>query len=316
MADISDVEQTIVNTVLGLVYPTGIANPSLVLNDAGQAMPVRIYRGWPLSAALDADLAAGIMNISVFTGGKGEKNTTRFHPDYQTVSIETPTVTASVNALNQIVIAGAGAVGIYQYVTVLIGSRVVVSYSVQATDTTATIATAVAALISSAYGPAAAVGGVITVTFGSPYMIAKVGVTASQAAEWRRQIAMTQITFWAPTPISRDNAAKLLEPQFAKMTFLTMPDQFQARFRYEHTLQSDASEKIGLYRRDLTYHVEYATTDLDTAWQVTSVNDNIEGSQANLGQAPNNFNYVPTVQPPVNIGWPGPPFVPVVPGPP
>lgn len=316
MADLSDVEQSVVNLIGGLVYPNGITAPSTILNDAGQPMPVRIFRGWPLPDSLDQDLAEGVLNISIYNNSKDEKNTTRFPPDYQTVSLETPTVAASVNAQNQIVITGAGATGVYQYVTVLVGTRVVVSYSVLATDTAATIATQLAAMITAAYGPASATGGVITVTYGAPYMVALVGVTGVQAAEWRRQITSIIITLWCPSWTVRDNTAKTLEPTFAMTTFLTMPDQFQARFRYLNTTQTDSmSEKVHLYRRDLVYHVEYATTVTDTAWQVTSINDNVEGSQAALGQAPPNFNYLPINPPAKYILYPGPPYTPVVPHP-
>src|SRR5260370_6345847 len=134
-ADLSDVEQAIVNTITGVVYPTGSTNPSVVLNDSLAPMQVRIYRGWPISANLDADLAAGIMNISVYTRNGTEKNTTRFHPDYQTVTTETATVAASVNASNQVVVTGGGAVGITQWVTVLVGTRSAVASNVRAADT-------------------------------------------------------------------------------------------------------------------------------------------------------------------------------------
>src|SRR5258706_60516 len=118
MADLSDVEQAIVNTITALVYPTGTGNPSAVLNDAGSPMPVRLYRGWPIAASLDADLAAGTVNISVQARNGTEKNSTRFHPDYQTVTLESPTVAAAVNALDQVVITGSGSPTITQWVTV------------------------------------------------------------------------------------------------------------------------------------------------------------------------------------------------------
>jgi hypothetical protein len=326
MADLSDVEQSIVNIIAALVYPTGTGNPSAVLNDAGQPMPVRLYRGWPISAALDADLAAPApgmpdtrtVNISVQTRNGTEKNTTRFHPDYQTITLEAATVAATVNALDQVVITGAGAAGIVQWVTVLVGTRVVVAYNVLAADTPTTIAAGLASLLTAAGVPATSSVGTVSLTGSAPYLNAQVGVTGAQAAEWRRQETQVQITMWCPTPVVRDNAAKLVEPTLAKTTFLTMPDSFQARFRYHNTIQFDGGEKVALYRRDLIYSAEYATTDLDTAWQVTAIDDNVMGSQAPLGGAPRNDNYLPSaplVNPTPNV-WPGPPFNPVVPGPP
>lgn len=319
MSDLSDLEQAIVNTIAGLVYPTGSGNPSAVLNDAGQPMPVRIYRGWPIAAALDADLAAGAVNISVQARNGTEKNTTRFHPDYQTVSTETATVAAAVNtATNQVVITGAGSAIVTQWVTVLVGTRVVIAYNVLAADTPTTIASALAAALAAAGVPATSSLGVVSLTAQAPYLAAMVGVTGTQAAEWRRQETQVQITLWCPTPTVRDNAAKLVEPTLAKTTFLTMPDNFQARFRYHNTVQFDGAERVDLYRRDLIYSAEYATTDIDTGWQVTSIDDNVMGSQAPLGSAPVTVNLVPVpTQPaPAPNLWPGPPYAPTVPGPP
>jgi hypothetical protein len=318
MSDLSDVEQAIVNTITSLVYPTGIGNPSAVLNDAGQPMPVRLYRGWPISAALDADLAAGTVNVSVQTRNGTEKNTTRFHPDYQTVTLEAATVAAAVNALDQVVITGGGAAGIVQWVTVLVGTRVVVAYNVLAADTPTTIAAALAAALTAAGVPATSSVGTVSLTGSAAYLSAQVGVTGTQAAEWRRQETQVQITMWCPTPVVRDNAAKLVEPTLAKTTFLTMPDSFQARFRYHNTIQFDGGEKVALYRRDLIYSAEYATTDLDSGWQVTSTDIALAGSVAPLGTAPITTIVTPAPSQPnpaTNL-WPGPPYQAVVPGPP
>jgi hypothetical protein len=318
VSDLSDVETAIVNTLAALVYPTGTGNPSAVLNDAGQPAPVRLYRGWPISAALDADLAAGIPNISVTPRNGTEKNTTRFHPDYQTVTLEVATVAAAVNALDQVVITGGGSPTVTQWVTVLVGTRVVVAYNVLAADTPTTIAAALAALLTAAGVPATSSVGTVSLTGSAPYLAAQAGVTGTQAAEWRRQETQVQITMWCPTPLVRDNAAKLVEPTLAKTTFLTMPDSFQARFRYHNTIQFDGGEKVALYRRDLIYSAEYATTDLDTGWQVTATDTNVQGSQAPLGSAPVTVNLAPSApqaNPAPNL-WPGPPYQPVVPGPP
>jgi hypothetical protein len=317
MADLSDVEQAIVNQIAGLVYPNTTSNPSAVLNDAGQPMPVRLYRGWPIAAALDADLAAGTVNISVQTRNGTERNTTRFHPDYQTVTLAAATVAAAVNSADQVVITGGGSPTITQWVTVLVGTRVVVAYNVLAADTPTTIATALAAALTAAGVPATSSVGTISLTGSAAYLNAQVGVTGTQAAEWRRQETQVQITMWCPTPTVRDNAAKLVEPTLAKTTFLTMPDQFQARFRYHNTIQFDGGEKVALYRRDLVYSAEYATTDLDTGWQVTAGDTNVQGGPGNLGTAPVTVNLAPSApQVPALNPWPGPPYVPVVPGPP
>lgn len=314
MADLADVETAIVNAVTAVVYPLGSALPSAVLNDAGAPTPVRIYRGWPIAANLDTDLAAGTLNISVFPRQGTDRNTTRFHPDYQTASLEVATVAVAVNAQNQVVITGSGSASITQWVTVLVGTRVVVAYNVTSADTPTTIAAALAGSLTAAGVTATSSAGVISLVGTTAYLSALVGVTGGQAAEWRRQETQLQISMWCPTPTTRDNAARLIDPVLAQTTFLTMPDQFQCRFRYHNTVVFDTAEKVALYRRDLIYTAEYATTVTDTGWEITGVDANVGAGVGPMGTNPVIATLAPApVQPPPPNLWPGPSFQPVVP---
>ena len=72
MADQSDVEDALVTVVSAALYPTGTDDTSVPGPDC------RIYRGWPNSAALDADLAAGKINVTVFPIGATGRTTTRY----------------------------------------------------------------------------------------------------------------------------------------------------------------------------------------------------------------------------------------------
>jgi hypothetical protein len=304
MADISDVEQSIVDLVSGLVYPNGAGAPSALTG----AVPVRVYRGWPLPASMDADMAAGVANISVFSRGGTELNSTRYPVDYQDVNQVTPTLTVSVR--NNTVTIG-GTLGPYasQFITVLMGPRFVVSYQPIATDTTTTIAQAIAAQISAGFAIATTNGSVITVN-SSTFIRALVGTTGSQLAETRRQRTQMQITIWCNVPAVRDELAKLIEPTLSLQTFLIMPDTSACRFRYHNTLVIDIAEKNLIYRRDLIYTAEYATTVGDDAVEVTSINNKIEGG--NLGTGPVNNNYLPTQRGPTPVNA-RTPFVPLVP---
>lgn len=263
MADISDVEQTLVNIIAGLVYPNGTGQPSAI----GSA--VVIHRGWPVPADLDADLAAGICHISVWPRGGTERNTTPYGDDWVDVDHKTKTLTASASN-NQVTLGGTNDQTFAQYVTIQIGPRYVVSYQPTAGQTLAQIATAIAAQISTELCPASAVGAVITVSTGG-FIRALVGTTGDQLSEVRRQVTQMQITYWCPTFAKRDALGKLLEPQLADMPFFTLPDQAACRLRYMMTIMNDNSEKVGLYRRDCIYTTEYPTTLSDTAFEVTSV---------------------------------------------
>ena len=75
----------------GIVYPQGTGAPSLLGRVA------RIYRGWPSTAALDADLAAGHLNISVSGDAAGQRTTTRWLEDPLTLTANMPTLTAISN---------------------------------------------------------------------------------------------------------------------------------------------------------------------------------------------------------------------------
>ncbi len=60
MADLADVEDTLVDFIVGILYPNGTAASSAL------GAMCRVFRGWPLPAGLNADLAAGIVNVTVY----------------------------------------------------------------------------------------------------------------------------------------------------------------------------------------------------------------------------------------------------------
>src|SRR5579862_3521069 len=89
MADQSDVEDALVALVASALYPNG----TNVL--AANGTLSRVYRGWPEAAALDADLAAGWVNVSVFPESGG-RNTTRYLNEWLVPVPTTPTLLGSV----------------------------------------------------------------------------------------------------------------------------------------------------------------------------------------------------------------------------
>src|SRR6187200_1742098 len=89
MADQSDVENALVDLVSAALYPTGADERSVPGPDC------RVYRGWPSSAALDADLDAGWINVTVFPGGGTAQTTTRFAEQWMGSSKQ-PTLTIAV----------------------------------------------------------------------------------------------------------------------------------------------------------------------------------------------------------------------------
>jgi hypothetical protein len=90
MATISDLRAAIAQAVGDMLYPAGVpagtTPPSPV---AG--CPVRVFQGWPEREAIDADMAAGIVDVTVnvLPGGV---NTTRYPVVDVPISISPPTL--------------------------------------------------------------------------------------------------------------------------------------------------------------------------------------------------------------------------------
>ncbi|MFC6520131.1 hypothetical protein ACFQAT_10460 [Undibacterium arcticum] len=59
--------------------------------------------------------------------------------------------------------------------------------------------------------------------------------------------------------------------------FMTLVDQSTARMTYKSSPVSDEFQKDKLYRRDLFYTVEYATTQIETDTQITQEQLNTSG---------------------------------------
>lgn len=251
MADIGDVLDVLAGQCEALVYPQGTTQPSV-----SQAKVV-IYPGWPTPAQLDRDLAAGAAHVSVFATG-AETNSTRYQPKAQVVSQAAPTVTLTASGKTVTVGGAIPSPFAAQNIAVIVGGAPYV-HPLQSNDTLVTIATALAALIPGATNT----GPVLTLPQAPD--AARVGGVAGMATEWERQTQRVQITVWAPTPASRKAIASAIKAGLAQISFLVMPDGFGARIKSVASALSDGQQKVALYRRDLIYEVEYATTVASTA---------------------------------------------------
>lgn len=200
------------------------------------------------------------MHISVFPTAI-ERKTTRFSNAPQQLTAPVQTLALAINS-QQVTVSGT--VSTPQNVMVMVNKLPYV-YAVQANDTLTTIATALATMIPGATNS----GSVITLPAASVIQAARVGATASLIAEVRRQEHVIKISVWADTPARRDAAIQAIDPVLAGIEFLTMPDGFGARLIYRSTYVEDGVQKAGVYRRDLDYSVEYATTVVTNAVQVT-----------------------------------------------
>jgi len=249
MADLSDVISVLGQTVQGALYPNGTGQASVAGVDC------KILTGWPLPKDLDADMAAGKVQVSVYPVPGMDRNTTRYPKVWQEQSVTAATVTLTVSN-NTVTVGGTPAAGQTCLVSVNGG---VYDYAVQAGDTLAGIAAGIAAAVPGA----SATGAVVTIT-NAAGLKAAVSTEGTAAMELRRQERVFQIIVWAPTPALRDSAAQAIDASFADLERLVMPDDFYARIIYAGTVQTDEVERQHIFRRTLNYRVEYATTKTET----------------------------------------------------
>jgi hypothetical protein len=246
MADQSDVEVALVNVISAALYPAGTGSASVPGPDC------RVYRGWPNSIALDADLAAGKINVTIFPGGGTSRTTTRYSEQWMGVPAH-PTLTVAVNGAS---VSFSGTADVGQIAGILVDG-VSYAYRTQEGDTPQLVA---ANLASMARGKSIVQLSHSTLTIaGAGDLLARVVADAPVQQEVRRQEQGFRVTCWCPTPATRDVAAGAIDQALSGQRFLALADGTSGRLIYDGTTVFDQSQNAKLYRRDLTYNVEYAT---------------------------------------------------------
>lgn len=283
MADQSDVEQALVTLIGTILDPTTSSHA------------LRIYRGFPNSTELDADLDNSIYHVTV-TEQPGFTRLSGGYLDPPTAAPGIVTLTATVSGAT---VTLGGTPGLGQFVGVVVDGRNY-GYALTANDTLATAATALAALIGggqlATYDPlgltdysgnplqtndaASATGPVITIATNRP-LVAHVGATGTETTYNRWQIQGFRISIWAPTPSVRDSVAKSLDGALSAIRFLTLPDGQGARLEWRNTYSDDMPSKEQLWRRDLYYTVQYATSSTITVNPIVVTAVNVNGQAFN-----------------------------------
>ena len=86
------------------------------------------------------------------------------------------------------------------------------------------------------------------------------GTTGNAILEIRRQTRTYQITIWASCFDQRDPVASAIDSALSLVTRIDLPDGTQGILSYVNSTQDDDQQRMGIYRRDLFYSVNYATT--------------------------------------------------------
>ncbi len=246
MADISGVEQAIADAVTCILYPGGTSQSSIV------GALCRVYRGWPNSATLNADLGSGAVNVTVGADNASGRTTTRYLPSWNNAPVQ-PGATATTSG-QAIAIGGDPVTG--DVVGAIIDGTPY-AYRVQLGDSPDIVASNLEQLIQ-ANRMASVHGANITVP-GAASISVRVVCDGVASFESRRQEKDLRIVCWCSTPPLRDAVAAAIDTAFDQMDFLLLPDATQARIMYHNTAGYDQSQNALLYRRDLIYTVEYPT---------------------------------------------------------
>jgi hypothetical protein len=252
MADQSDVETALTTLIGAVIYPQGTNAPSIL----GAAC--RIYRGWPNTAALDADLAAGRVNITVFPDARHEQNTTRWTEEYSVTQPITPTLTIATAVTGTGSTATIGGTASPGQVAGLLVDNLAVVHRTAAGDTPDLVAATLASYLRT-QRVAAVAGATITIP-GAHLLVGRVVADQQVQQEIRRQRQNFRISCWCPDPTTRDTAGAAVDVALAAQNFIALPDGTSGRLRFVSSTVFDQSEDASLYRRDLLYGVDYATT--------------------------------------------------------
>jgi hypothetical protein len=248
MADQSDVEAALAGVVGAALYPQGTAAPSVL------GVVCRIYRGWPGQAALAADLAAGAVNVTIWPEASGQANTTRWPDVWQQTAVVAPSLAVAV-AGDTATFSGSAGPG---QVAGLLVDNVAVVHRTVAGDTPGSVA----AVLGSYLRPRRVVqlsGASLTVP-GAGSLIGRVVADQPGMRQTRRQRQNFRVTCWCPDPATRDRAGAAVDAALSASAFIGLADGTSGHLRFVSSALSDRAEDAGLFRRDLVYSVDYATT--------------------------------------------------------
>ncbi len=211
---------------------------------------VRVYRGWPRAASLEADLQAGRAHLSVTPGGAA-RDATRYLAEWRGV-VPAPTLQAAVDgeAVTFGGVAGPGQVA---------GLRVDgVAYACRLRDgdTPGAVAAVLAGLVR-VDRPVELHGAAVTLP-GGRGLLARVMADGAGGTELRRQVQPMRMSLWCPVPAVRDRLAALLDLAAAASPMLDVGG-WACRVRAAGGVTTDEGAAAGVWRRDLVYSVEYPT---------------------------------------------------------
>ena len=280
MADINDVQLALVSLIEAELFAPGYSTGLATVSTLGPT--VRVYPGWPNPASLDADLAAGTVNVSVFPDPGMASLTTRYSRVWKEPTVFSPTTfIATTNGTD---VTFSGTLSPDQAAAIRIGNNPAVGYRLLAGDTAATVASALAAKLT--YASPTVNGATISFPNITLPIIARTGRDQIATMETRRQKQQFRITVWAPNPVVRAQIASAIDVMMSDVRFINFPDGSCSSIpEGRGTYVDDVPQTENLFRRDLRYAIEYPTLKLQAQPPFLFANlvlDNAEETNINL----------------------------------
>lgn len=266
MASLTEVLKQVAAQVAATVYPNGTGQPSVA------GIPLRVYPGWPVPNQLETDLEAGWAHISIYPHGKDRKTTRYLGRSW--MPLTTPVHTMVLTVVGATVTL-SGTISQQNILINLNGTSFV--YSVQQSDTLTTAATALASMIPGA----SSAGPVVTLT-SAHAVFARVGGFGTAYKETKRQEQPVQITVWANSPETRDAVASPLDSVLSDSSNIKFIDGSFGLITGNGQLMTDQLQKADLYRIDLFYIIDYATTQTMQAAEAIAPVLEIDNAQTGL----------------------------------
>lgn len=268
MAYIADVENAILSTLEGVLFPNiNYRFGDLQVSSVGPQ--VRLYRGWPESAQMDQDLALGVVgenpisafacNVTVFPAASMARNTTRWMAEEW---VEAPVITSTFTAVTTTrKVTFGGTYLASSVVGVAYGSGnhpPAFGYRLLPGDTPATVSAIFAAKFPTAtYNPS-----LFTLTFPDDnFLFSAVVVDGSAQTVTRLQEQYFRITIWASTPYVRDVVGAAIDSGLSHVRSYSFPDgTFSGKPEYRSIFIDDVPEMSREWRADMQMVIEYPTT--------------------------------------------------------
>ena len=260
MADISDVENALVNAISSALFVSPYTNYMVQTTELLTTnIPVRLFRGWPVDSTLVTDLKAGVTSISVFSDPSTARNATKYLRNTtlcNTAQIS-PTMTAVLSGSN---VTFAGTTNVGQTIGIGVrnfGPGYGFSYRLQTNDTP----TSVAALFATNLPGATSNGAVLTINAPNRWIKLQVGGDVTQWMEVHRNQQVFMVTVWSPTVAIRDQLCGYLDPQLIYINHLSFPDgSVSEPVIGAGTHIDDVVQKEFMWRRTLYYTITYPTS--------------------------------------------------------